>query len=207
MSVKANLMWFLAGVLAIPIVAGLGGLIFLKTGSNGFSARSEPSFVETIAAQQARAMAMPSSAKDRPNPVAKSTEAIQEAMAHWADHCAVCHANDGSGQVDMGRQMYPHAPDMRKARTQELTDGELFYIIENGIRLSGMPAWGASEHGEKESWKLVHFIRHLPDLSAAETAQMEAMNPKGPEDKEHDQLEQQFLNGKNPDETMKQHKH
>ena len=202
-----NLLWFTAGAIGILVVVGLGGLIFLKLGANGFSARSDPSFMETFAAEQARSMAIPGGAKDRANPIAKSKEALDEAMAHWADHCAVCHGNDGSGQVDMGRQMYPHAPDMRKERTQKLTDGELFYIIENGIRLSGMPAWGGTEHGQEDSWKLVHFIRHLPDLSPAEIEQMEKMNPKGPEDKEHEKEEEQFLNGQTPKEPAKQHKH
>jgi mono/diheme cytochrome c family protein len=202
-----NLVWLAAGAIGILLTLGLGGLIFLKTGANGFSARSEPSFLETLAAEQARSMAMPPGSKDRPNPIAKSKDVLDEAMAHWADHCAVCHGNDGSGQVEMGRQMYPHAPDMRKEGTQKLTDGELFYIIENGIRLSGMPAWDGTEAGEKDSWKLVHFIRHLPDLSPAEIAQMEKLNPKGPEDKEHEQEEEQFLNGQTPDEAPKQHNH
>ncbi len=202
-----NLMWFAAGAIAIVVVVGSGGLIFLKTGANGFSARSAPSFLETFAAQQARGMAMPAATKNRPNPVANSKEVLDEAMAHWADHCAVCHSNDGSGEIEMGHHMYPHAPDMRKPGTQKLTDGELFYIIENGIRLSGMPAWGGSEAGEKDSWKLVHFIRHLPDLSPAEIAQMEELNPKGPEDKEQEEQEKQFLNGQTPTEAPKQHKH
>ena len=204
---KRNVLWFAAGAVGIIVIAGLSGLIFLKTGANGFSARSEPSFLEMFAAEQARSMSMPKSAKNRSNPIGKSKEVLDDAMAHWADHCAVCHGNDGSGQVDMGRQMYPHAPDMRKERTQRLTDGELFYIIENGIRLSGMPAWGGSEVGERDSWKLVHFIRHLPDLSQAEITQMEKLNPKGPEDKEQEQQEEQFLKGQTPNEAPKQHKH
>jgi mono/diheme cytochrome c family protein len=202
-----NLLWFAGGAIAILAVGGLGGLIFVKTAANGFSARAEPSSLETLAAQQARSMAMPAGAKNRPNPVAKSDEVLNDAMAHWADHCAVCHGNDGSGDVEMGRQMYPHAPDMRKDRTQKLTDGELFYIIENGIRLTGMPAWGGSAAAEKDSWKLVHLIRHLPNLSPAEIAQMEKLNPKGPEDKEREQEEEQFLNGQTPNEAPKQHKH
>jgi len=200
-------MWFAAGAIAIVVMVGLGGLIFLKAAANGFSARAEPSFFEAVAAEQARAMAMPASATTRANPVAKSKEALDEGMAHWADHCAICHANDGSGQVEMGRQMYPHSPDMRKDRTQKLSDGELFYIIENGIRLSGMPAWGGSDAGGQASWKLVHFIRHLPDLSTAEIAQMEQLNPKGPEDKELEEQEKQFLNGQTPKEAPKEHKH
>ena len=153
-----KLIWFAAGAIGILVVLALGGLMFLKLGANGFSARSDPSFIETFAAQQARGMAMPGSAKVRPNPIVKSNEVLEDAMAHWADHCAICHGNDGSGQVDMGRQMYPHAPDMRKEGTQKLTDGELFDIIENGIRLSGMPAWGGSESGGEDSWKLAQSV-------------------------------------------------
>lgn len=203
-----NLLWFAAGAVAIVVLVGLGGLIFLKTAANGFSARAEPSLLETLAAEQARSMAMPAGAKDRPNAVPKTKEVLVEAKTHWADHCAICHGNDGSGQVDIGRQMYPRAPDMRKERTQTLTDGELFYIIENGIRLSGMPAWGGgTEHSEKDSWKLVNFIRHLPSLSSDEIKEMEKLNPKSPEEIEQERQEQQFLNGQTPDQTTKEHKH
>jgi mono/diheme cytochrome c family protein len=204
---KRNLLWFAAGAIGIVVVVALGGLIFLKTGANGFSSRSDPSSFETFAAQRARSMAMPAAAKNRPNPVAGSKEVLDEAMAHWADHCAVCHGNDGAGQVEMGRGMYPHAPDMRKESTQKLSDGELFYIIENGIRLSGMPAWGGGEDDEEDSWKLVQFIRHLPELSAAELAQMERLNPKGPDDLEQEREEQEFLNGQTPKEAPKEHGH
>jgi len=65
---------------------------------------------------------------------------------------------------------------MRSREVQNLSDGELFFIIQNGIRLSGMPAWGGM-HGEEDSWKLVRFIRHLPDLTADEIEQMKELNP------------------------------
>ena len=68
-------------------------------------------------------------------------EVIAAGMAHYADHCAACHANDGSAETQIGLGMYPRPPDMRQPATQTLTDGELFYIIENGVRLTGMPAW------------------------------------------------------------------
>ncbi|MDP9171020.1 MAG: c-type cytochrome [Acidobacteriota bacterium] len=195
---KRNLMWFAAGAIGLAVAVGLAGLIFLKTGAEGFSARSQPSFLETFAAGEARSLAIPAAAKQQSNPVVKTPAVLEEAMAHWADHCAVCHGNDGSGEVEMGRQMYPHAPDMRNDGTQKLTDGELFYIIENGIRLSGMPGWGGAEaHAHSEdSWKLVHFIRHLPDLTAPEIAKMEKLNPKGPGDKEEERREEDFLNNR-----------
>jgi len=202
-----NLIWFLAGAIALTVVIGGGGFIFLKTRANGFSARAETSSLEKIAAQTARGMALPSDARDKRNPVINSKEVLANAKAHWADHCAVCHANDGSGQSEMGSHMYPPAPDMRKERTQRMTDGELFYIIENGIRLTGMPAWGGSEIGEQDSWKLVHFIRHLPNLSASEVKEMEKLNPKGPEELEEEKQEEQFLKGQPVNEAPKQHHH
>ncbi len=72
--------------------------------------------------------------------------------------------------------MYPPAPDMRQAGTQNLTDGELFYIIQNGIRLTGMPSWGSgTSRDEQDSWKLVRFIRHLPKLTADEEREMRGL--------------------------------
>ena len=201
------LAWSLAVVLALAIGAGAAGIIFLKTRANGFSARAQPSAVETMAARTARAMALPSNARERKNPVANSDEVLAEARAHWADHCALCHANDGSGQVEMGQRMYPPPPDMRKEPTQKTTDGELFYIIENGIRLTGMPAWGGTEVGENDSWKLVHFIRHLPAISATEVADMEKLNPKSPADLAEEKQEEQFMKGQPITEAPQPHRH
>jgi mono/diheme cytochrome c family protein len=120
-------------------------------------------------------------------------------MAHFADHCAMCHANDGSGETEMGRNLYPRAPDLRAPATQNLTDGELLYIIEQGVRFTGMPAWGdGSEESRRASWALVHFIRHLPQLSAGEKVEMESLNPKSREESEEEESEERFLQGDRP---------
>jgi mono/diheme cytochrome c family protein len=195
------------GLVLFIVLGSSGAVIFLRNEVHGFSARSDPTSLEIAAARTARSLALPSEARDRPNPLARTPEALDEAIAHWADHCAVCHGNDGAGDVEMGKQMYPHAPDMRKQGTQKLTDGELFYIIENGIRLSGMPAWGGSKAAEQSSWKLVHFIRHLPELSDEEMKQMEKLNPKSPGGLQREQAEHDFLNGKEPTEAPKRHQH
>ncbi len=111
----------------------------------------------------------------------------------------------------MGSGLYPKPPDLRLPETQDLSDGELFWIIENGVRFTGMPAFSnGAEHGAtQESWKLVHFIRHLPHLTAAERIEMERYNPKGPEDREEEQQENDFLNGAIPQrklESQDQHR-
>ncbi len=203
-----KLLWFVSGAFALIIALALGGIIFVKTASNGFSARTHPSAIEELAAQTARGMALPRDAREKRNPVPNSPDVLKDGREHWADHCAVCHANDGSGDVAMGRQMYPPAPDMRKERTQRMSDGELFYIIENGIRLSGMPAWGTGKEADvQDTWKLVHFIRHLPNLTAEEIKEMEKLNPKSAADLEEEKKEEKFLKGKTATEAPKEHHH
>lgn len=133
--------------------------------NTGVSARAEPGGIETFLAGNVRNLAIGRRARALQNPIERSSDIIAAGRAHFADHCASCHANDGRGDTAMGQGLFPKPPDMRLARTQDLTDGELFYIIENGIRFTGMPGWGTGEEsGESASWHLVHFIRHLPDL-------------------------------------------
>ena len=91
---------------------------------------------------------------------------------------------------------------MRAARTQTLTDGELFSIIENGIRLTGMPAWGnGTPEGEASSWALVHFIRRLPALSPDDIARMQELNPKSPAEFREEEEARRFLAGEEPTKT------
>ena len=180
--------------LAILALTVIGGAFLLR---GGISARQEPSRFEARVAGTLRSWAIPSAAREATNPILASPRVLAAGLAHFADHCASCHANDGSGQTAIGRNLYPRAPDMRGRPTQGLTDGELFYIIENGVRLTGMPAWGGPGSAEG-SWHLVHFIRHLPKLTTEEKAQMEALNPKSPDEWRALEDEDAFLRGEEP---------
>ena len=163
---KATLRAF---VLLVAVVSVLGSAIAYSIVSGGLSAHDEPSRVEEMLARAMRRWATPQAMRDRPNPVQPTPEVIDQALGHYADHCATCHANDGSGDTEIGRGLYPRVPDMRATNTQSLTDGELFSIIEHGIRLTGMPAWGnGTPEGERDSWGLVHFVRRLPKLTPEE---------------------------------------
>lgn len=184
-------------VVLVIIVAVVGGAIALAYFiGGGVSARPTPGQGETFVARTVRDLAIGWHARHDPNPVPNTEEAVAEGRAHFADHCASCHANDGSGNVEMGRGLYPRAPDMRLAATQDLEDHELFYIIENGIRLTGMPAWGTgTKEGEEASWRLVHFIRRLPHITPEEIEQMEAMNPRSPAEIRQEIEAERFLRG------------
>jgi mono/diheme cytochrome c family protein len=185
--------------LAFTIAAGLSGVWLWIARANGFSAREEPRLFERMLARTARRWAVPANERDAVNPVAFSSEVWADSRAHFADHCASCHANDGSGRTEMGQNLYPRAPDMRLPPTQDLTDGELYWIIENGIRLTGMPAWGSGRADEADTWKLVHFIRRLNDLSPADLKIMKSLNPKTPAELEEERDDERFLSGETPE--------
>lgn len=189
--------WSLVVVVGLAVVtvgAAMCGLV-----SRGVSAGNDPTWGERVVARQMRHLAIPRDARSRENPVPTTAEVLAEARAHFADHCAVCHDNDGSGRTEIGQGMYPKPPDMRLAATQDLSDGELFFIIENGVRLTGMPAFGTGgTSGERASWELVRFIRHLPDLTPDELAEMRRLNPKSEADREEERLIEEFLRGEDP---------
>jgi mono/diheme cytochrome c family protein len=191
------------GTLVIIVAVALLGLVVAVAASflhDGLSSRATPNRFEIMVARNARHLAIPSNARVAQNPLLASTEDLRDARLHFADHCAVCHANDGGGQTMIGKGLYPKPPDLRLPETQNLTDGELFWIIENGVRFTGMPAFanGGEHGGMQDSWKLVHFIRHLPHLTAAEHIEMERYNPKGPDDRAEEQQENDFLNRATP---------
>ena len=100
---------------------------------------------------------------------------------------------------------------MRLPQTQGLSDGELFWIIENGVRFTAMPAWGTgSTEGETASWHLVHFLRRLPQLTPEEIQEMEALNPRSPAEVRQEIAEEEFLKGGGDEPPSKQtvpHKH
>jgi mono/diheme cytochrome c family protein len=198
-------------LLVLVVALGLIAAAAVSVLHDGLSSRAKPSTLETAIARSARKMAAPSGAHNTRNPVPDSPNVQREARLHFADHCAICHGNDGSGDTVLGSGLYPKPPDLRAEETQKLADGDIFWIIENGVRLTGMPAFGGAgsehDHDVEDTWKLVHFIRHLPALSAEEKLEMEKYNPKGPDDRQEELEENNFLNGVVAKPTAKPDQH
>lgn len=168
-----------SALILLAIIVAVGGVAYVKI--TGLRAQPDPSALEIRIARAIRALAVPADIKGMTNPVPRNPEALEAGMRHFAGYCAPCHGNDGAGTgTSYGRGLFPKAPDMRQPATQNLTDGEIFYIIENGVRFTGMPAFGsgtADPRGETLAWQLVHFIRHLRDLNEADLDKMKSMNP------------------------------
>src|SRR6266436_5351540 len=97
-------------IIVVVVLLGLGVAVAASFLHDGLSSRATPGKLETMAARKMRRLAMPANAR-----------------LHFADHCAICHANDGSGNSVIGNGLYPKPPDLRLPETQNLTDGELFW--------------------------------------------------------------------------------
>jgi mono/diheme cytochrome c family protein len=161
-------------LVAFAVAAAGYGLTLVR---RGFSALATPSAIEEFAATTARKLAVPSAYRELHNPIMPSTENIRGGMEHFSYHCSECHSNDGGGQTVFGKGFYPKPPDLRAAGTQNKSDGELYYTIENRVRLSGMPAFHGS-HTVPQTWRLVLFIRHLPQITPEELNEMAGWDPK-----------------------------
>ena len=166
---------------AVLVTVVIVGALLAYVRGTGLKSQPEPGALETRMARAIRSVAVPTTEKARVNPLADSKDAANEGLQHFAKYCAMCHANDGSAQkTAIGHGLFPKPPDLRAEATQQLTDGELFYIIENGVRFTGMPAFGTGERteaGDRQTWQLVTFVRHLPSITTAEIGWMESLNP------------------------------
>jgi len=155
------------------IIAAALGLLLIR---RGFSARDEPTSLERTVARFVRNLSIPNRVAQEPNPWKPTPSVLKEAREVFTARCAACHGPDGSGQTVVGRNLYPKPPDLRSSLTQKFTDGQIHYIIQNGVRLTGMPAWGNPHEEQGEiNWKLVLFIRDLRQPTKPEvTEQQEA---------------------------------
>ena len=198
------------GIAALILGLLIGASVFIQTLRYGLSAHDKPTAMEAFMAGCMRHWSVPADLHAMKNPLPLTPAVLTAAQSHFADHCASCHGNDGKGQTEMGQHLYPKAPDMTLPETQNLSDGELFATIENGVRLTGMPGWGnGTAESAYGSWTLVHFIRHLPKVTPAELEEMKKMNPMTPSEIQEQQSEESFLEGTDAGASpeQKQHNH
>jgi predicted CXXCH cytochrome family protein len=160
---------FLLAIVVVATVASIWATLVLR---RGFRATAEPSPWEGAVARSVRNLAIPTFARQQKNPLPPTPQNLEQGRDHFLARCALCHGVDGRGQTPMGTSLYPRVPDLRSAATQALTDGEIHYIIENGVQLTGMPAWGnPHQTAGGDSWQLVLFIRGLSPLTPREKTQ------------------------------------
>ena len=160
-----------AAIVAVIMVA-LGALLIKN---RGFRASSTPGGFETSATRLLRDFAIPRAEKGRKNPFASDEQARGQGRNEFLARCATCHGSDGRGATPIGANVYPRVPDLHGPATQDLTDGEIRYIIANGVQLTGMPALPALDgQEERVSWALVTYLRSLRSKTPAEVARQQS---------------------------------
>jgi mono/diheme cytochrome c family protein len=135
----------------------------------GCTAGKQPSQEETSLANAAKDVTIPLEAGKMKNPLPETAEVVSQGQEVFLGSCAQCHGADARGDTDIGRNMNPPAMDLTSAHVQHWSDAELFWIIQNGVRLTGMPAWKSSI-SDNDTWKLAHFIHSLARAGAASAA-------------------------------------
>jgi mono/diheme cytochrome c family protein len=165
---KLIAIWALISALAFLTVLVFGIVVW----SHGFNSRAQPSSLEDSVAMKLHDSSIPDRYGKMSNPLPAANMDLIEAGGHYEEHCAVCHADNGSGITKFDGTMYPRPTDLRSDDTQEMSDGELYYTIKTGIRWSGMPAFGTPGDNDDHVWKIVAYVRHLPKLTASEEQQV-----------------------------------
>jgi mono/diheme cytochrome c family protein len=160
-------MRFLAGMVTAWVLLGVVAVAVLLTGAFNPAAIAPPGALEKRLAAFALDRSVARRAPRGPNPLASSAAVARGGLGHYREMCVSCHGAPGVDPSEAGVGLNPPAPDLTLARVQKRTDGELFWILQNGIRMTGMPAFGPT-HKDEEIWKLVAFLRHLPELTPEE---------------------------------------
>lgn len=164
-------MKFFSGlIVGVLLTVGIP-MVAIYTGSINMGASQEPNRVEKVVGTMAWENCMRTHASDAKNPYANDAKALQVGMAHYQENCMVCHAAPGIESSEIAKGMNPPPPVLDDI--DDMTDGHLFWLVKNGIRMTGMPAFGPT-HSDEEIWKTIAFVRHLTKLTPEERQTLKA---------------------------------
>ncbi|HKC25231.1 MAG TPA: cytochrome c [Thermoanaerobaculia bacterium] len=177
-------MKFLSGLLIGLLLAAAVPLALMATGSIDVAATAPPFPLEQKLAPWTLDRSVAKRAAALQNPVSKDPAALAAGLDHYRENCVVCHGAPGVEMGEAGKGLNPPPPLLDAPAVQSRTDGQMFWIVKNGIRMTGMPAWGPT-HKDEEIWHIVAFMRHLPQITGAEKAKLQ---PPA-EEEHHDEAE------------------
>jgi mono/diheme cytochrome c family protein len=157
----------LGKLLLVPLLAALCAGIVLGLGLIDFSASTPPGAIEERVATFALNRSIARHSPRGRNPFAGSPEDARAGLLLLRSECVTCHGAPGADPSAAGASLNPPAPGLTLPRVQARRDGELYWIVSRGIRMTGMPAFGPSR-GDREIWQLVAALRRLPRLTETE---------------------------------------
>ena len=165
MSNSENPVRLIKPLLGLCLLGLIGGVLFVYFGAFSVAAdvpHSRPihKLMETV-----RERSITVRARGTQAPPLNDPKLIVSGGADYGEMCAGCHLQPGVKDVLLRTGMYPQPPDLTKLKRSDPT--QTFWIIKHGLKMSAMPAWGAT-HDDQEIWALVAFLQQLPRLTAAQ---------------------------------------
>ncbi len=169
---KVIVMKVIAGILIGPLIATAALGIVLWTGSYNVAATNLPGMLEARLAVFAVKRAVRKRAPVQANPLV-SPEDIRDGLEDYKRNCLDCHGARGTTESAFSRGLNPPAPDLTLLFVRSMGDGELYWIVSNGVRMTGMPAFSPT-HSSEQIWKIVAFVRHMPEMNQEEQELLKA---------------------------------
>ncbi|MGI8839284.1 MAG: c-type cytochrome [Caulobacteraceae bacterium] len=162
---------FILGVGA-SIVLGLAlAYLLLRSGLIPANADGAPGGLEVWAANASLTATLRHGAPKGPNPVVLTDDHLIDGVTLYGQHCAICHgtATGKASASPVARGLYPEPPQLATDGVEDDSEGVSYWKIKHGIRLTGMPAWGASLT-DQQIWTLALFLKHMDRLPPAAQA-------------------------------------
>jgi mono/diheme cytochrome c family protein len=161
-------MKIITGIILGILLIAAAAVVILYSGYISMAATSKPSRIEEKIAEILFERSVERRAPTQKNPYSKDDPAVlADGMDHYEENCVICHGAPGVEASEIGKGLNPPAPLLDDPEILEMSDGEFYWTIQNGIRMTGMPAFGPT-HSDDEIWKIVAFVRHLPELTSDE---------------------------------------
>ncbi len=166
-------MRFVVGFL-LGVIACVGApLLGIRLGYLSMAARPEPGAVEEFVGELAYEWWIEGAAPKQSTAFAGDPAAIAVGLDHFRENCVACHGGPDVAAAELAKGLHPAAPELSADDVQKMSDGELFWTTREGVRLTGMPAFGPT-HSDEEIWKIVAFVRRLPHLTPEEKEKLRA---------------------------------
>ncbi len=158
-------------------LATLVGLTVVYAGLfNVSTSWKDPALIRWVLATT-RENAVKSRAASIKVPPMKGTQQVEEGFRSYREMCASCHTPPGASASPIAQGLNPEPPDLAK-RAEQMSSAELFWVIKNGIRMTGMPAWGPT-HKDEELWNIVAFVKTLPNMSSEDYRTLDQQASEG----------------------------
>lgn len=178
-------MKFLAGLIFGMILAAAVPLALIATGNINMAATERTGAIERQIGLMSWRKSVEKRAQATANPLPVDPKTLDQGLDHYRENCVVCHGAPGVQRDEIGKGLNPDPPDLTIPPVRNTPDGQLFYIIQHGIRMTGMPAF-APTHSDREIWAIVAFVRHLPQLTPSEREELKKATAE--EEEHHHQV-------------------